>query len=314
MNETENEQAEPRLHPERKKCIGASEVGAVLGLSKWASPYDVWASKTIGRPREEMSQAAELGLVLEDSIGAYAAKKLNAAIDAKQVFRRHGVYDWMGATIDFAAHNDERAFLIDCKATKAEYWSEIPLMYQCQMAWQCFVHGYDVAYVATLHASTSFEAYEFDFHRDAKWFPDVFEACQAWWKRHVIEGEPPNCLPRMDIVQKIKAASGKRIEMTADDRFMVAEIVERKAKVRELELEIEQRKTLLQQRLGDAEIGEYEGVPIVTWKQTKDRIFFDSLKFKAENPELFSKYCERQEGSRQFLPKLKMKESAFDEQ
>lgn len=37
---------------ERKKSLGGSDMGAVLGLNKYRSPYTVWAEKT-GRIGEE---------------------------------------------------------------------------------------------------------------------------------------------------------------------------------------------------------------------------------------------------------------------
>ena len=32
----------------RRKVLGASEVASVLGLSRWSTPFDVYASKVLG--------------------------------------------------------------------------------------------------------------------------------------------------------------------------------------------------------------------------------------------------------------------------
>ena len=47
----------------RKAGIGGSDIGAIMGLSKWKSPVDVWLDKT-GRvePDLEMSEAAYFGV------------------------------------------------------------------------------------------------------------------------------------------------------------------------------------------------------------------------------------------------------------
>ena len=44
---------------ERKKSLGGSDMGAVLGLNRYRSPYTVWAEKT-GRIGEEPENEAML--------------------------------------------------------------------------------------------------------------------------------------------------------------------------------------------------------------------------------------------------------------
>ena len=56
---------------ERKKSLGGSDVGAVLGMSEYSSPYTVWAEKTGKLPPFEGNEWTRLGNDLED----YVAKR-----------------------------------------------------------------------------------------------------------------------------------------------------------------------------------------------------------------------------------------------
>lgn len=56
---------------ERKKSLGGSDVGAVLGMSEYSSPYTIWAEKTGKLPSFEGNEWTRLGNDLED----YVAKR-----------------------------------------------------------------------------------------------------------------------------------------------------------------------------------------------------------------------------------------------
>lgn len=54
---------------ERQKGIGGSDVAAILGLSPWRTPYDVYLDKIGEAPKELTSQAAHFGTKLEAAKG-----------------------------------------------------------------------------------------------------------------------------------------------------------------------------------------------------------------------------------------------------
>ena len=51
---------------ERRNSLGGSDMGAVLGLNRWSSPYSVWAEKTGRLPPKEDSEAMRQGRNLEE--------------------------------------------------------------------------------------------------------------------------------------------------------------------------------------------------------------------------------------------------------
>lgn len=289
----------------RRKCLGASEVATILGLNEFATPYDVWASK-VHDVRRESSQAAELGHVLQPGIAAYASRQLGLTLTSEEDFSRHPVHDWAGATTDYTfVDSFGGTGILEIKATRESYWPEIPNRVLTQAAWQSWVKGIDRVLIGTLHASTRFELYEFDFTRDATWFGDVFEACREWWQKHVVGGQPPSGFPRSDLAAAIRATAGKRIELDEQDYFVLGELADLKRQRKAIDDSIKARETILKARLGDAEIADYCGKTVLTWKQSKARQTFDEAAFKARHGKVWAKYVRTVEGSRMFLSKLK---------
>lgn len=60
---------------ERRKSIGGSDAAAVIGMSRFASPYTVWMDKTGRLPEKEDTEAMRIGRDLEE----YVAKRFEEA-------------------------------------------------------------------------------------------------------------------------------------------------------------------------------------------------------------------------------------------
>ena len=77
---------EEQWHAERRKSIGGSDAGTILGLNKYSSPYALWAEKTGRVTPEDISdrEAVRLGHDLED----YVAKRF-AEATGKRVRREN---------------------------------------------------------------------------------------------------------------------------------------------------------------------------------------------------------------------------------
>ena len=75
----------PQQKENRRKHIGASEVAAVLGLSPYRTPYDVWLEKT-GKitDTDEETEAAGLGNMIEGPLLDWGAAELGVTIIKNQ--------------------------------------------------------------------------------------------------------------------------------------------------------------------------------------------------------------------------------------
>jgi putative phage-type endonuclease len=281
---------------ERKKTLNGSEVAAVLGLSKWATPADIQREKLSEAINEEVSEPQRLGMILQNVIGREAAERRGLLLLEDEVAKKHE--DWLSATIDYLAKDRETGepVILECKATRDQSWAYIPTWYQIQLACQCHCHGIDRAILAALHASTKLETYSFRLS-ECNWWPEVLEKAKNWWHEHIVLGVPVG-EPDVPVIPPVP---GKCVNFGDDEALLVAGYLGFVAQAKELTDKAETVKKQIQGLLGDAEIGLFDNQPLVTWKSsTSER--FDSTGFKKANPAEYAKYT-KTSTSRRFLVK-----------
>jgi len=146
----------------RSKFIGGSDIAAVMGVSRWKTPLQLWAEKTGAVQPEDLSdkEYVELGSELEDFIAKHFEKK--AGIKVRRAPRRytHKDHPFMACQVDrLVTGTDE---LVECKnasAWKAKEWEgeEIPVEYILQVSWQLMVTGRKKGYLAVLIGGNTFK-------------------------------------------------------------------------------------------------------------------------------------------------------------
>lgn len=90
---------------ERQSGIGSSDMPAILGISPWRSPVDVYLDKIGERPVSEVSAAMRVGLKLEPLIASEYVELTDSLLNENETFFRHPDHDW------FITHPDR--FVID---------------------------------------------------------------------------------------------------------------------------------------------------------------------------------------------------------
>jgi len=299
----------------RSKTLNASEVAAVLGLSKWQTPWDVWAGKTMAfSDVEDDRQILRLGHLLQPAIAEEASRMERLTIVDEEPWARHPVEQWAAATPDYLCDDRHgRRIVLECKATSQPPWHAIPDHYRTQLAWQCWVHGVDRAILAALHASTTVMTYDFNM-ADCQWIEDVVAVLRQWWTHHVIEGNPPPSNAKAatpELVDRIRAVPGK--VATVDDEFMT--LIKQRAYLKTeqdgLKGKIEEIETRLKTVMGEAEVALYLGQTVVTWKE-HGRTCFDQKSFEAAFPVLAKKF-RKESASRRFEFKTEKKKGKSDE-
>jgi len=287
----------------RQKSLGASDVASVLGLSKWSTEYDVWVSKVHPLQADTGSQATYLGHALQPVIGAEAAKQCDLDIQFEEEFKVHPVDTWASATLDYRTTDRHgETVILECKATRENYWTEIPEHYKTQLAWQCYVHGIRHAKLAALHASTKLEVYDFDFKMDAPWFDHVLDVCRHWWFDHVVANSAPELTATARVRRElIRAEIGKAVELDESVYAATQTFAQLKAAKADLEAEIAEVEEFIKASLGDAETGLYRGEKIVTWKEVKPKPKFDVDAFKAVDPDKYASLLKDSNPYRRFL-------------
>ena len=146
----------PSSHDEwlaaRDKGIGASEVGAILGLSPFETAFSLWLKKTNQVPREPENEAMLMGHMLEDVVAKRWEMETGEKVikaSAADIIYVHPEHDFLRATPDRIVRGRKK--LLECKTTVTSIDAEdIPAHWQAQVIYQMYVTGIHDADLAWL--------------------------------------------------------------------------------------------------------------------------------------------------------------------
>jgi putative phage-type endonuclease len=177
----------------RSTGIGGSEIAAVVGLSEYDSPLDVYRRKR-GLEDEKLStEAMEAGNRLEPAICDWAGDALGLALVPSDTLR-HPDNDWMFATPDRLVRGQRSGLQAKNVGIRmAHKWGEtddaIPDEYRVQVEWEMEVASLDLMYVAALIGGQRLRIYT--IRRDDEIVADIVGKARSFWFDHVLAGNPP---------------------------------------------------------------------------------------------------------------------------
>ena len=181
----------------RQAGVGASEIGALLGVSEYMTPFSVWQAK-VGESKDLSGLAPiEWGHRLEDAVAQKAADELGLVARTGGGIWQHPDHEFALCTPDRIA-TKRRSWvgqgLIECKtAGSDEDWAEghAPLSYLAQVQWQLGITGFDVGWLACLVLGSSRDFYIVEVKFDKDWFGEMIEVARSFWYQNVVAWEPP---------------------------------------------------------------------------------------------------------------------------
>lgn len=258
----------------RRHSIGSSDAPAVLGVSRWRKPIDVWAEKTgiapIDESRLEDDPYQEWGRLLEPVLVAKAAAELGLRV-RKGRFRRNPLVPYMTATPD--AESEEA--VIEAKTSRSEEGygepgtDEIPLDYKVQVIHELIVTRKRVAHVPVLIRGNDFRL--FTLRPTGAELAAVQEAEVEFWTKYVVpKVEPPELSDEYVRMRWRHEDAGTEAVATDDlvpviERLRLAKMNEKTAKAAAGELEV----TIMRRMEGIEKLIHPYGS--ITWKTGKPR-------------------------------------------
>lgn len=252
--------------------IGASDAAAVLGLSRWKTPLEIWAEKTAIVEPEDVSEklAVKLGNRLEEVVAELfteaTGKKVHRVVEA-YVHKRH---PFLTCQIDRKVVGERS--ILQCKTAsswKAKEWvgEEIPREYIIQELHELACTGYDRAYIAVLIGNEDFKWKVVE--RDEALIADVVSREVHFWNTYIIPKVMPAIITKDDaqiLYQLFPVADqSKVIELDDKANIFVESLESLKADRNNLDGIIAQQENELKALLKDAEVGETERY-VITWK------------------------------------------------
>lgn len=250
---------------ERSNGIGASEVGSILGLSPFDSPFSLWLKKTGQVEPEPENQAMKCGHLLEPVVTqlweeATGEKVIKAS--AADIIYVHPEYDYMRATPDRIVRGRKK--LLECKTTITDIDPEdIPAHWIAQCIYQQYVTGIHNCDLAWLVKGRYFGYVNVPY--DAEFAEFIAERVREFWTESVIGGNEPELISVQDFATK---GSDPGTTVDADDKAL-GEILSLR-KLNEImskdEAEANALKDAIKLYMGEAESIVYDGKPLATWK------------------------------------------------
>lgn len=291
---------------QRKTGIGGSDAAAVLGLSKWATPYQVWLDKTSPEVASMVdNEAMKWGRTLEPVIRQeYSERTGRPVYQPAESIIRHPEHPFVVASLD-GYTEDHR--IVEIKTSKRQNdWGEegsdeIPQEYLLQVQHYMAVTGFEIADVAVLIAGSDFRLYT--VAADVELHSLMFEAYGVFWQQ-VVQANPPEPISEADLQHYFKA---KRKDITATPEIETAinQLKQVNCSLKALETEAEEIKKAIMFHMGehDTLLHATTQKPLATWKAAKAPIRFDAKQLEKEQPDLYQKYLVESRASRRFLLK-----------
>lgn len=277
----------------RRLGIGGSDVAAILGLSRWKTPLDVYLDKTGQLPAQPDSEPMLWGRLLEPLILDEFQRRHGIVVERgnEGLISQHPQFPWMLASLDGWA--PEVPAVVECKtARSADGWGEagtgeIPAYYQTQVAHYLAVTGAQIAFVPVLIGASDFRVYQVE--RDDGFVEDLIEAEAAFWHDHVLAGVPPEPVNAADAARLWARDTGETIEVAPEVADDVEELQALKVQAKDLEERIGSIEDRIKIAFRDASAIAVAGKQLATFKaQTRRGV--DSKAIVAAHPELAEQF------------------------
>lgn len=211
---------------ERKKGIGGSDVGAILGLSEYKSAFDVYYEKIGARNQKELSAKAratlEIGNRLEDLIAdMFQEKYPSIQVINDHTMYQHEKYPFMLANLDrLLIMPDNRRAIMECKTvTYADEWEstdicrgiegKCPLSYEYQGRHYMATMDIDLVIIVGLDLIRK-DLYVVFISRDKEIEQQMIEAEIGFWQLVETRAIPDMSQQFGRLSTKVKANAFKR--------------------------------------------------------------------------------------------------------
>jgi putative phage-type endonuclease len=278
---------------QRKAYIGASEICAAMGLSKYKSRKKLYLEKKGLVPGFKGNRKTEIGKVLEGTFKIWFEQKTLLSLRRKNCFCIHDDYPWMSCSLDF--HIVSSGTPVEMKTTSLSDWDEnnVPAEYFWQCQQQMLITGHKTMFLCVYHFNSgNFKIHVVDLDPDA--CKSLIALGSEFWEC-VVEGIEPDFAWNDDTDTLPGAVIGKTTVIESPGIINAGKrYIEITDMIKTLEEEKGRISSELKNSLGDSNIGLADRIKI-QWNRGGEttKQIFNLERFQKENPEMFLKYNEK---------------------
>lgn len=277
----------PEWEHERRSSIGASELAAVLGLSPYATPLDVWKHKKgIDRPFDPL--LSFIGHESEHIIEKWVHQFSGLDVNLEPAFMARSVeYPFIHASFDRWHDGVPFQFKTAHHYTGHKWDEGIPTDIRVQVQGEMLVAGAPRAAVVVWIGGREFRLFWED--RDERFIREhLIPAARDLWER-VQRDDPPEPSTLAEL-NEVELHPGEEIEASET----ALEAVERRAvlesDIAAMREEADALKLAIGNYMGSADTLTRDGQKILTFKYQKGRASFDAAALKRDHPHLVNDY------------------------
>ena len=298
---------------DRSKYIGGSDIGAILGLSRFRSPLEVWMEKTGKETKRLDSLPLRFGAFAESFVASEYARSTGFELIHDESIYIHPQHSFMSAHIDRFVLEDgspSPTRILECKTANpfsSGDWGEVgsdevPMSYLCQCIWYMAITNINKVDLAVLFGNSDFRIYEIT--RDLELETVILQKATAFWTEYVLKDIAPPVSSEQDCQTLFsKGDSTKSIEAKAETLLITQRLQLLNSEIDVREEEISSIKQAIMNQMGEAESLLYQGKTIATWKAPKPSFRLDSKRLEIEHPQIASNYKIPVQNSRRLVIK-----------
>ena len=237
---------------DRSGFIGSSDMAAILGLSPWKTPYELWLEKT-GQAEQadadpEKARLFRRGKRLEPVIVNMLEEERGLQIVARNERYSDAEFDFLRCEIDAEALIDGERVNVECKSAHpmtafkygAEGTDETPIEYSCQAMFSLMVTGRRRCVFGVLFGADNLVTYE--LARDEEVIAQMRAKAVAFWRDHVLARVAPPAINLPDVEKMLRRTPPTRIEATPEVEKMIYQLEEARAMERNAKAEADEMK------------------------------------------------------------------------
>jgi putative phage-type endonuclease len=301
--------------PDRTKYIGGSDIGAILGLSRFRSPIEVWMEKTGKAVKQLDSLPLRFGSFAEEFVASEYSRSTGFELLHDESIHIHPEHSFMSAHIDrFVLENGSiPCRILECKTANpftliaSSEWGEVgsdevPMSYLSQCIWYMAITNLDRVDLAVLFGNSDFRIYEITRDRDLEAM--VIQKATIFWQEHVLKDIPPPAISEQDCHALFgKGDPDRSIEAKEETLELTKRLQILNSEIEVREEEISSIKQSIMNQMQEAEILTYQGKVLATWKAPKPSFRLDSKRLELDHPEITSNYKVPVQNSRRLVVK-----------
>jgi putative phage-type endonuclease len=305
---------------ERSKYLGGSDLGAILGLSKYRTAVDVWLEKTGQQCNTRDSLPLRFGKFAESFVAQEYAHLTGHHLVHHEDAVAHPQYAYLQGHIDrfvlpqagplFDAQGQCLAqALLECKTANPfaqQEWGEagsdqVPLPYLIQCAWYLLLTQVRSCDLAVLFGNADLRIYHIP--RDPELETLLLHRAVSFWENHVIKDCPPSAQCEADYQHLFAKGLPKTIEANAQTMALIQELHRVQEQIEQYEIQVSQMKQSIMGVMADAEVLQFAGKVVATWKAPKSSLRLDAKRLTEDHPEWVQPYQVPVQSSRRLLIK-----------